>query len=158
MPLALGQRPPLLHSARCPSHWTLPLLLFVVDAITGTSDGGYRDLGIHDTRHLIFFEPWAIRNLVDQSLELNVPFTKYPNLVYAPHEYTHVFTVDSTIGPRLPAPVPIPYPPSYDQALTTAHQLSPPWVVITRKCPLPFRTGFFFALASRVPASARIAT
>jgi endoglycosylceramidase len=99
-----------------------PFYQRVVDAITGTNDGGYRDLGIHDTRHLMFFEPWAIRNLVDQSLQLNVPFTTYPNLVYAPHQYTHVFTVDRTVGGQVPAPVPIPYPPSYDQALTTAAQ------------------------------------
>src|SRR5581483_10140043 len=99
-----------------------PFYRRVVDAITGTNDGGYRDLGIHDTRHLIFFEPWAIRNLVDQSAQANAPFTTYSNLVYAPHQYTHVFTFDRALGGQLQAPVPIPYPPSYDQALTTAAQ------------------------------------
>jgi hypothetical protein len=86
----------------------------VIDAITGTNDGGYRDLGIHDTRHPFFFEPWALRNLVDVSAQINAPFTTYPNLVYAPHTYTHVFTIDSTTG------LPVPYPPSYDQAFDTA--------------------------------------
>ena len=99
-----------------------PFYQRAVDAITGTNDGGYRDLGIHDTRHLVFFEPWAVRNLVDASPQMNTPFTTYPNLVYAPHQYTHVFTLDTTLGSRLPAPVPIPYPSSYDQAFTTAEQ------------------------------------
>jgi endoglycosylceramidase len=99
-----------------------PFYQRVVDAITGTNDGGYRDLGIHDTRHLMFFEPWALRNLIDVSAQVNAPFTTYPNLVYAPHQYTHVFTVDTTLGSQLPTPAPIPYPSSYDQAFTTAEQ------------------------------------
>lgn len=99
-----------------------PFYQRAVDAITGTNDGGYRDLGIHDTRHLMFFEPWAIRNLVDVSPQVNAPFTTYPNLVYAPHQYTHVFTLDTTLGSQLPAPLPVPYPTSYDQAFTTAER------------------------------------
>jgi endoglycosylceramidase len=91
-----------------------PFYTRVVDAITGTNDGGYRDLGIHDVRHLFFFEPWALRNLIDASAQVNAPFTRYANLVYAPHTYTHVFTLDSTAG------LPVPYPPSYDQAFETA--------------------------------------
>ena len=97
-----------------------PFYQRVVDAITGTDDGGYRDLGIHDTRHLVFFEPWAIRNLLDASTQVSAPFTTFPNLVYAPHQYTHVFTLDRTVGGQSPAGFPVTYPSSYDQAFDTA--------------------------------------
>ncbi len=112
-----------------------PFYRRVIDAITGLADGapcpasapaaaacGYPDLGIHDTRHMFFFEPWAIRNLLDVSPQVSAPFSTYPNLVYAPHTYTHEFTVDRTlVGPSpIPPPTPVPYPVSYDQAFDTA--------------------------------------
>jgi endoglycosylceramidase len=109
----------------------LPFYRRVIDAITGVADGapcpasipatpacGYPDLGVHDTRHLFFFEPWALRNLLDASPQTSVPFSTYPNLVYAPHTYTREFTVDRTLFG--PSPVPVPYPVDYDQAFTTA--------------------------------------
>lgn len=104
-----------------------PFYRRVIDAITGSGDGlpcpasfpavaacGYPDLGIHDTRHLVFVEPSVVRNLLDAPSDVESPFTSYANLVFAPHVYTHVFTVDAETG--LPLPVPI----SYDQAYRTA--------------------------------------
>ena len=104
-----------------------PFYRRVIDAITGAGDGlpcpastpavaacGYPDLGIHDTRHAFFVEPDAVRNFVDVSTQVSIPFTSYPNVVFAPHVYTHVFTLDAET--HLP-PV---FPVSYDQALVTA--------------------------------------
>jgi hypothetical protein len=45
------------------------------------------------------------------------PFTTYPNLVYSPHTYTHVFTADAEAGAP---PASSPYPTSYDQAYQVA--------------------------------------
>jgi endoglycosylceramidase len=107
-----------------------PFYRRVIDAVTGVRDGiscptgisytaacGYRSLGIHDRRHLFFFEPMAIRNVTDFSVGISAPFSSYRNLVYAPHAYTHVFTADTNVpggqAPRV-------YPVSYDQALQTA--------------------------------------
>ena len=56
----------------------------------------YPDLGVDDRRHLILFEPQAVRNLVDFSPQHSKPFSAYPNLVFAPHVYTHIFTVDTS--------------------------------------------------------------
>lgn len=78
----------------------------------------YPSLGVEDTRHLIFFEPMAIRNQFDVSFQNSAPFTTYQNIVYAPHVYTHIFTIDQTLG--LPPNNTI-YPPSYDFAFMTAH-------------------------------------
>lgn len=101
-----------------------------IDALTGVRDGitcpsgisypalcGYRDLGIHDSRHLFFFEPMAARNLTDFAVGASLPFSSYPNLVYAPHVYTHVFTLDTQVPGGVASSV---YPLSYDQAMTTA--------------------------------------
>jgi endoglycosylceramidase len=108
-----------------------PFYRRVIDAVTGVGDGapcpastpaaaacGYPDQGVHDTKHLFFFEPWAVRNLVDASAQVSAPFSTYPNLVYAPHTYTHQFTVDQTV--RGITGVALPYPADYDQAFTTA--------------------------------------
>ncbi|HZN14270.1 MAG TPA: cellulase family glycosylhydrolase [Acidimicrobiales bacterium] len=72
--------------------------------------------GVPDRRHLFFFEPMALRNLLDAAPQLSTPFTSYRNIVYAPHVYTHVFTVDASV-PNASA---LPYPLSYDQAFRTA--------------------------------------
>ena len=56
----------------------------------------YPDLGVDDSRHLILFEPQAVRNLVDFSPQHSKAFSAYPNLVFAPHVYTHIFTVDTS--------------------------------------------------------------
>lgn len=111
------------------SGYLFPFYRRVIDALTGTSDGvpcapglianplcGYRDLGVH-TRQAFFFEPMAIRNLEDAPDQIADPFSSYPNLVYAPHDYTHVFTVDREIGL---SPSQSPYPLSYDQPYQVA--------------------------------------
>jgi endoglycosylceramidase len=108
-----------------------PFYRRVIDAIAGTRDGtvcpsgityvatcGYRSLGINDTRHLFFVEPMALRNLTDVAVGLSLPFTSDPNIVYEPHAYTHVFTIDTEVpdGSALSKV----YPLSYNQAMITA--------------------------------------
>ena len=107
-----------------------PFYRRVIDAIAGTHDGavcpvgssytalcGYRDLGIDDSKHLFFVEPMALRNLTDVAVGLSLPFTSDPNIVYEPHAYTHVFTVDTDIPGGIVSKV---YPLSYVQAMVTA--------------------------------------
>jgi endoglycosylceramidase len=108
-----------------------PFYRRLIDAITGTHDGidcpvgtpytsvcGYRDLGVDDRQHLIFYEPMALRNITDVALGLSIPFSSYQNLVYAPHAYTHVFTLDAEIpGGSVLSGV---YPLGYGQAMVTA--------------------------------------
>ena len=106
-----------------------PLYKHVIQALTGVRDGlpdcpssaptgndcAYPNLGINDQRHLFFFEPTSIRNLLDYTPQKSVPFTTYPNIVYAPHVYTHVFTIDSILHIENSS-----YPPSFDYAYQTA--------------------------------------
>ncbi len=109
-----------------------PFYTHVVQALTGVRDGlpdcpaalpaqatcAYPDLAIHDTNHLIFFEPIAIRNLIDYSPQHSKVFSSYPNLVFAPHTYSHIFTIDSSfLGFNAHNS---PYPPNYDYAYATA--------------------------------------
>jgi hypothetical protein len=109
-----------------------PFYKRVIEALTGVRDGlptcptsaptsldnscAYPTLA-HATRQLMIFEPLAYRNLVDFSPQVSTAFSSYPNLVYAPHVYTHAFTVDQFIG--YPA-TSSPYPPSYDFGYQTA--------------------------------------
>jgi len=108
-----------------------PFYTRVIDALTGVRDGvacptggiynlacGYRDLGVHVSRQSFFFEPMALRNLEDAPDQVALPFSTYPNLVYAPHDYTHVFTIDAEAGL---SPSESPYPLSYDQAYIVAN-------------------------------------
>jgi endoglycosylceramidase len=110
--------------------YLFPFYRRVIDAIAGTHDGticptgssyiatcGYPSLGINDTRHLFFVEPMALRNLTDIAVGLSLPFTSDPNIVYEPHAYTHVFTLDTEIPGGLLSNV---YPLSYHQAMDTA--------------------------------------
>ncbi|HEY1989791.1 MAG TPA: cellulase family glycosylhydrolase [Acidimicrobiales bacterium] len=107
-----------------------PFYRRVIDALTGTADGvicptgtaygagcGYRNLGIRDTQHLFFVEPTATRNLTDVALGLSLPFTSYPGIVYAPHAYTHVFTLDTLVPGGVLSGL---YPLGYGQAMVTA--------------------------------------
>jgi endoglycosylceramidase len=104
-----------------PLHgWNFPpgfedLLLFpfyrrVIDAVTGIQDGapcwtgfflpafcGYRDLGVHDLRHLFFMEAGLLRQVMDFPTHLGLPVSSYPNLVLSFHAYTHVFSLDKLL-------------------------------------------------------------
>ncbi len=100
-----------------------PFYQRVIQAITGVRDNlpdcpkdaptgincSYPSLGINDQRHLFFVEPTAIRNLLDFTPQHSAPFTSYPNIVYAPHVYTHVFTIDSVLHLNESH-----YPPSFE--------------------------------------------
>jgi endoglycosylceramidase len=110
--------------------YLFPFYRRVIDAIAGTHDGtpcpvgtpylptcGYRNLGVNDTKHLFFVEPMSIRNLTDVALGLSLPFTSDANIVYEPHAYTHVFTVDTDVPGGALSKV---YPLGYDQAMDTA--------------------------------------
>lgn len=101
------------------SAFLYPFYSRVIDALTGLAGGagGYRDLGVHATRQSFFFEPMAVRNLEDAPDQAALPFTSYKNIVYAPHDYTHVFTLDRDLGL---APSSSPYPLSYDQPYQVA--------------------------------------
>ena len=109
------------------------LLLFpfyrrVVDAITGARDGlpcptrvfmpapcGYPDLGVHDTRHLVFLDSGWLREVTDFPTHLGLPVSSYPNLVLGIHAYTHVFTIEHLIDAKT-APDKASYPwGGYDQ-------------------------------------------
>jgi endoglycosylceramidase len=111
-------------------EYLYPFYRRVIDAIAGTSDGvvcpvgtsytsvcGYRNLGIDDTQHLFFIEPMALRNLTDVAVGLSLPFTSDKNIVYEPHAYTHVFTIDTDIPGGVVSKV---YPINYNQAMVTA--------------------------------------
>ena len=110
--------------------YLFPFYRRIIDAVAGTHDGvvcptgipnaaacGYRDLGIDDTQHLLFVEPMALRNLTDVAVGLSLPFTSDKNIVYEPHAYTHVFTIDTDVPGGVVSDV---YPLNYNQALITA--------------------------------------
>jgi endoglycosylceramidase len=109
-----------------------PFYQRVIEALTGVRDGlptcpasdptsltnacAYPQLA--DVSHQqIFVEPIAYRNLVDFSPQISKPFTQYPNLVWAPHIYTHAFTLDQFIGYPVTNS---PFPPSYTFGYQTA--------------------------------------
>lgn len=113
--------------------YLFPFYSRIIDAVTGVGDGvacpvgtpyqrgcGYADLGIDDQRQMFFVEPMAARNLVDMAVGLSAPFTSYPNVVYAPHVYTHVFTADTFLPSPANTIAGAAFPAGYGQALTTA--------------------------------------
>jgi hypothetical protein len=69
------------------------------------------------SRQQIFFEPLAWRNVVEFSPQVSAPFSSFQNLVYAPHVYTHAFTLDEFLG--YPAAT-SPFPPNYTFGYQTA--------------------------------------
>jgi endoglycosylceramidase len=110
-----------------------PFYKRVIEALTGVRDGlptcpadqpttpngtcAYPQLA-HVQRQSVFYEPLGLRNLFDFSAQVSAPFSSYPNLVYAPHIYTHVFTADASF---LGVPVEqSPYPPTYTFGYATA--------------------------------------
>lgn len=109
-----------------------PFYQRVIEALTGVRDGlptcpateptslanacAYPQLA-RVNRQQIFVEPMAYRNLVDFSPQVSKPITHYPNLVWAPHIYTHAFTLDQFIGYTIAGS---PFPPSYTFGYQTA--------------------------------------
>jgi len=115
------------------SQQLYPFYTRVIEALTGVRDGrptcpasqptslsgacAYPQL-THVSRQSMFYEPLGLRNLFDFSPQVSAPFSSYPNLVYSPHIYTHVFTADASF---LGVPVgQSPYPPSYTFGYATA--------------------------------------
>ena len=109
-----------------------PFYQRVIEALTGVRDGlptcpaseptsltnacAYPRLA-QVSRQQIFVEPLAYRNLVDFSPQVSKPITQYPNLVWAPHIYTHAFTLDQFVGYSIASS---PFPPSYTFGYQTA--------------------------------------
>jgi len=89
---------------------------------------------VPDFRQLFFIEPDALRNVTDQRSEFTpwALFSTYPNVVYAPHIYTHVFTPDAELASLLPSAVLAPLFPlssGYANAVGDAQALGLPlWV------------------------------
>jgi len=83
-----------------------PFYARVIQAVTGVRDGmptcdesdavsddcAFPDLGIN-TEKVILFEPMAVRNQLDFSVQRSKVFTEYASVVYAPHTYTESFTI-----------------------------------------------------------------
>jgi len=134
---------PIVNVVKASADYLYPFYRRAIEAITGIRDGlttcptsdptgfvangpppypttgkpcAYPDLGVR-THKLILFEPMAYRNLLDFSAQVSTPFSSYSNLVFAPHAYTHTFTVDTFVGYGPPH---TPYPPTYTFAYQTA--------------------------------------
>jgi len=73
---------------------------------------------------MVLFEPTGYTNLVDFAPQRSLPappghpFSQYPDLVFSPHIYTHVFTLDTELGGTSPSGPQ--YPPSYTFGYATA--------------------------------------
>ncbi|HXA42396.1 MAG TPA: cellulase family glycosylhydrolase [Candidatus Solibacter sp.] len=82
-------------------------------------------------RQLVFIEPDITRDITDQS-NILVPwsvFSSYPNVVYAPHVYTRVFTPDANLNAAAGTPFFFPLNGGYDSAVRDAKSLGLPlWV------------------------------
>ena len=87
-----------------------------------------------DFTQLFFVEPDALRNITDQRSEFTPwsLFSDYPNVVYAPHVYTHVFTLDAELASLIPSAILAPLFPlssGYANAVGDAKALGLPlWV------------------------------
>jgi endoglycosylceramidase len=82
---------------------------------------------VHGFRQLFFIEPNAERNVTDQR-QIATPwsvYSSYPNVVYAPHIYTGVFTADQIVASTRF----FPSEAGYQSAIADAKQLGLPlWV------------------------------
>jgi hypothetical protein len=82
-------------------------------------------------RQLFFVEPDISRDITDQSNTL-IPwstFSAYPNVVYAPHVYTRVFTPDASLNAGAGTPYFFPLDGGYNSAVRDAKALGLPlWV------------------------------
>ena len=100
------------------SHYLYPFYTKMIQALTGVRDqlptcecnvtqslgiecaAGVDPISTHcaypailQTDKLMVFEPMALRNQLDVSLQWSRPFTEYQNIVYAPHSYSRSFTI-----------------------------------------------------------------
>jgi hypothetical protein len=78
-------------------------------------------------RQLFFIEPNVERDVTDQSAIVTpwATYSSYPNVVYAPHVYTGVFTVDQQVASRRFLPT----DGGYRSAITDARALGLPlWI------------------------------
>jgi Cellulase (glycosyl hydrolase family 5) len=134
---------PLTNVVTFSDQYLYPFYRHAIEALTGVRDGlatcprgdpsgsvsdgpppypaqgapcAYPDLGVH-THQLVFFEPTGYRNLLDFSPQDVGRFSSYSNLVFAPHVYTHAFTIDTFVGVPLADST---YPPSYTFGYQTA--------------------------------------
>ena len=112
----------------------LPFYRRVIDAITGTHDGlpcwsrfflpavcGYRDLGVGDKRHLMFLDTGLAREITDFPTHLGLPVSSYPNLVFALHAYTHIYTPDKLVLNQKPRDATYPWG-GYEQSYSLAER------------------------------------
>ncbi len=81
---------------------------------------GYRDLGVHDRRHLIFLDTGLLREVTDFPTHLGLPVSSYPNVVLAMHAYTHFYTIDHLM-PQLVSSSAYPWG-GYDQSYSLAER------------------------------------
>ena len=86
--------------------------------------------GIPGFRQLVFVEPDITRDITDHSFVLTPwsAFSTYPNVVYAPHVYTRIFTPDQALNTQLVDPL-FPLDGGYKSAVVDAAALGLPlWV------------------------------
>ncbi|HVA59580.1 MAG TPA: cellulase family glycosylhydrolase [Mycobacteriales bacterium] len=99
-----------------------PFYAKVIAAVTASSPG---------FRQLFFVEPDITRDVTDQSL-IVAPwsvYSSYPNVVYAPHVYTRVFTPDADLNAAAGTPTFLPMSEGYASAVRDAKALGLPlWV------------------------------
>jgi hypothetical protein len=81
---------------------------------------GYRDLGVHDRRHLIFLDTGLLREVTDFPTHLGLPVSSYPNLVLSLHAYTHIYTLDA-LAKQKPDHASYPWG-GYDQSYSLAER------------------------------------
>jgi hypothetical protein len=80
------------------------------------------DLGVHDDK-IYLFEPCVTRNSMDYSMQhFTEPWTEYGNLIFAPHQYTGVFTAGRGYNKSDPSCC----QPPFNKSLDTAWQEAKP--------------------------------
>ena len=99
-----------------------PFYAKVIAAVTSSVPG---------FRQLFFVEPDITRDITDQSLIVSPwsLYSSYPNVVYAPHVYTRVFTPDADLNAAAGTPTFLPMSEGYTSAVRDAKMLGLPlWV------------------------------
>jgi hypothetical protein len=82
------------------------------------------DLGVHDDK-IYLFEPCVTRNSMDFSMQhFTKPWTEYENLIFAPHQYTGVFTAGRGYNKSDPSCCQPPFNKSLDTAWAEAKPMN----------------------------------